>query len=370
MCSPLLIACLATFLVVDGQRTAVCVANNNGGGCAALKYPVGQVPAGGTQELFGVASGLFLGQYPFAAVGYAKRPAATASDLDPSSQSTSGVGGFNVYGAGLLWFYRGIGVVCDRDGVTGYQDPNPSGDTLCINSKTATTDCILNAVVASQATWGPVNSSLTGNIGSVVIEDVAGVYTQACYVKGSVQADQTLNGVTLGDSNTKCDITINHIVSTDAWSNADGQSAFVTGCTDSTEKVAIQLYLASAGASTVAVPSGTDESLALGLATQMVWNPAVTCTYVDGTTSAGTATMASSVVSSTTVALPSGASSASTTSRINFEFSCPRVSASSSTLNKVYWDPDFQIDPSQVPSSAASLGLSVLLLVAMIALAL
>jgi hypothetical protein len=87
-----------------------CLATSSAAGCIGLEYTPGTVPVGGVQGLFAASSGL-LGQFPYCAVGYAKRTKETATQIEGDASVSAAVSNFNLYGAGLLWVYRGLGVI-------------------------------------------------------------------------------------------------------------------------------------------------------------------------------------------------------------------------------------------------------------------
>jgi len=359
---------LACMMLAQG-RDVRCVATSTAGGCISLDYPAGQVPTDQNQGLFAASSGL-LGQFPYCAVGVAKRTKSTSSQIEGDTV-VNGIDNYNLFGAGLIWVYRGLGVICDRDSTPGFQDPGQ--DQACSDAKTATTDCILAAVVPEQANWNPVQSSLIGRVGKVTVSDKTGLFLQECYLKGNGTADEVQSGVTLGNSNTKCDITVNNVRNTLAWPATSDiliNAAGIQGCgvASDHQHLAIQVYVASAGASTTPVTSGTSQALALGLATTLKWNTKATCTYQDGTTVQGNVIADTKTVPTNTVPLGNGASRATIVSRINFVFSCSRASPVTSTnvLDRVFWDPEVQMDPSSVPVSASGLAASMIALFAIL----
>jgi hypothetical protein len=123
-------------------------------------------------------------------------------------------------------------------------------------------------------------SSLQGLVGKVTVSDTTGLYKQECYLKGNGTSDQVQSGVTLGNSNTKCDITVNNIRNTVAWSLTSDlliNGAGIQGCSVASDRqhVAIQVYVGAAGASDTPQTSGTSAALALGLATKLKWNTKV-----------------------------------------------------------------------------------------------
>jgi hypothetical protein len=82
----------------------------------------------------------------------------------------------------VFWFQRGFGLVCDRDGTPGYQDPSPNFDTYCAFSPKATTDCILAGVANDWLLWNHsivhINRPNGGQIVLLEIQSQDGSWTQ------------------------------------------------------------------------------------------------------------------------------------------------------------------------------------------------
>lgn len=345
-----------------------CFDNSNGQVCWALKYASGSTLNGQIQEVQTVASGLTF-NFPVVMVGYARRTANHSSDLTNLADGENDwVATSKIFASGAAWFYRGIGLFCERNGREGFQDPRAENTECGIAASTE--DCVIAGVSATVATWetATVSNSSSGDRYWTQITDTKNVYRQKCHFKGSTNTDPIVSGVPLKDGTLKCDITIDKLAQNGQWvlatSNQNVWSlASLSACPVEKQFVGLQVWVFAGSASTTVGSADTanNQQLRMDGATTLKWTRTVSCTYADGSSQQSNVVADSRLVTNP-FADWKDATLTGSVSRINFAFQCPRTNGAGSLLDKIYWDPETDTDPRLVPVSAASLRFSTLVL--------
>jgi hypothetical protein len=170
----------------------------------------------------------------------------------------------------------------------------------------------------------------------------------------------------------KCDISISRIAESrtyglltgNIWTLANNlvTVSSIQSCPVANRRVALQLWFFGGAVSTTVSTQSNTASLVVGAATTVRWNTAVTCDYKNGATGVAGQAIASVRVyaAASTSGLPNGSPAAATIGRINFQFSCPAEN-NGNELDKVFWDPEFQMDENRL-GAASSLSVSLVLL--------
>lgn len=332
------------------------------------------MPDGATQELQAVASGQVF-NYPVVLSAYARRRVNRSSDLtDLQRTGSDWVGSSGVFGAGAAWFYRGIGLYCDRDGTPGYQDPN---DNTGCDAVRANQDCLLGAVTAQSATWQNVDSSNSSDGFKywTDLKDQSQLYEQKCYFKGNTDADQSQGAYTLKDGSIKCDITIDKLAVNGAWvpstpnANVWALGSLSSACPVTNQYIGLQIWVFAGSVSTgVSVVDTSNSRISLDGATDLNFVKTVTCTYEDSSTQTANVVADTRVVSNPFANSWNGVTLTRSVGRINFGFQCPR-SNNGKLLNKISWDPEVNTNPANTPIAASSLTFSAALVALLLIIA-